>query len=382
MATATRNTGTRVIAWLNDDVAVAAIRPSDMVKILFVSKFSVADPASPAPGHHGYQRDPEEARGAAIGKFFLKRSACAQPTPLTVSVRVPDPVDRREFERLFNAGRFEELRERFTDAVVSVVDGQHRSLGHIYANGKDSTYDPDVPIMMYFGLSIIQEAQLFDVINSTARKLPKALIETTKADIVEAGTKSYAQTVREIATSLARDDDSVWKGDVNMTGARKSEAPVTFEGLRRSTAAMFPKEVLERVVRAKKDPAAVASAYWRLVSETCSAAWNAEAVTRPNEDGEPIDVTPEYRIKELVGVAALSRLGRDIIVSSLDVQAFHGGSFDSQMATLVSKLQAVNWVKEKGNPWMQSQAGFSGQADLHQALYGWVFSGSFPGDDE
>jgi len=47
------------------------------------------------------------------------------------------------------------------------------------------------PVMLYFGLTYEQEAELFDTINSTQRKLPKALIEVTKGDITEAGSQTH-----------------------------------------------------------------------------------------------------------------------------------------------------------------------------------------------
>ena len=357
-----------------------------MDSILFVSKFSDADPASPAPGHHGYQRDPISKRGEEIARFYLKSGPVARPTPITVSVRITDPAECKEFEKLFSAGEFTQIKKRWNIAVVSVVDGQHRMLGHTTANAKDPSYDPQVPLIMYFGLTIVQEAELFNVINTTAQKLPKALIETTKADITEPGTGSYAQQIRAIAVSLSRDPDSVWQGDVNMSGARKSDQPVTFEGLRRSTSQLFPTDTMARVVKAGRSPEAVAKDYWRAVSIACGVAWNDTEVELSDEDGntvtdengEIVMVTPEYRLKELVGVAAISRLGRDIVVDATNREVLYGGNFDTTMKSHVDKLKAVNWIKEPGNPWMRSQAGFSGQADLHRVLASWVFDNEEP----
>jgi len=59
-------------------------------------------------------------------------------------------------------------------------------------------------------LTFVEEAELFNIINATQRKLPKALIETTRGDITEADAKSYAQSIRQLTFSLCRDTDSVW----------------------------------------------------------------------------------------------------------------------------------------------------------------------------
>lgn len=80
--------------------------------------------------------------------------------------------------------------------------------------------------MLFFDLDFKTEAELFDTINSTQRKVPKPLIEVTKGNITETESTDHAQEVRKIAFTLARDKDSVWFGQINMTGARDPERRV------------------------------------------------------------------------------------------------------------------------------------------------------------
>jgi DGQHR domain-containing protein len=358
-------------------MAIAAMTPDEMDRLFFVSSFSVPDPMSPAPRKHGYQRDPMDPRLPGIARYFLEGDNQYLITPIVVSVRLEDEDDIEEFIELFNAGNIEAIHERWHRGVVSVVDGQHRYLGLVRAHTEHLEFNPVVPVMLYFGLDYSQEATLFDIINSTQRKLPKALIEVTKGDITEADARTHDQAIRNITFALARDKDSVWFEDVNMTGARQPDKPVTYEGLRRSTANMFSPEVLSRVIDKGLNPETVAKQYWKLVAGACPEAWT----ERPEEEvdpgtGEIVEVPVAYRLKELVGVAAVSKLGKDILTSSLEAPRF-----SERLSDLVSLLSEVNWAKKEGNPWMASQAGFAGQKDLYTMLYALVYLGKKPGED-
>lgn len=358
--------------------ASGAMTPAAMKKLFFISNFEDTDPESPAQDHHGYQRQPMKDRIPKIRDYYLKREPATRTTPIILSVRVKGEAAIDRFLELFAAGDVDRMEQEFDNPVLSVVDGQHRYLGLVQAWEKDSSFCPLVPVSLYFGLDFNQEATFFDVINTEQKKLPKALIEITKADAVELGFTTHAQRIRLIATMLARHEDSVWHGQVNLTGARDPNKPVTFEGLRRSSASMFPSELLGRLEAAGKDVDDVARMYWRAVAEACEEAWTGATRTRINEDGEEVEYAPKYRIKELVGVASLARLGKDIITSSLEHP-----NFEERLRTLVSALRQVDWEKvnldhNERNPWMASQAGFAGQSDLYKILYAWVYVGKKP----
>lgn len=358
--------------------ASAAMTPAAMSKLFFISNFEKTDPESPAPDQHGYQREPMKDRIPKIAHFYLQRTLTTRTTPIIVSVRIKEKDEVDRFLELFAAGDWKSILAEFGDSVMSVVDGQHRFLGLVEAWTRDPEFCPLVPVCLYFGLDFVHEAEFFDIINTEQRKLPKALIEITKADVREVGSVSHSQRVRLIATMLARHADSVWHGQVNLTGARDPNKPVTFEGLRRSSASMFPSELLGRLEAAGKDVDEVARMYWALVAEVCTEAWNAETRTRTDEDGNLVEYTPKYRIKELVGVASLAKLGKDIITSALEHPNFY-----ERMKSLVGALSEVDWEKvnlerDERNPWMASQAGFAGQSDLYKTLYAWVYYGKKP----
>ncbi len=373
---------TRVLGHLEENRSyLLALTAPAARELLFVSTYDAQDPKSNAPDKHGYQRPPTPSRFPEIARYYLENGNRSLITPIVVSVRLSEPTDIGRFVKLLAAGDVSGIHRAFGQKVASIVDGQHRFYGLLKATEQDPEFLPFIPLMVYFGLSFVEEAELFNTINVTQRKLPKALIETTRGDITEAGDTSYSQQIRRIAFSLCRDEDSVWgpvKGveTINMTGVRDPNRKVTYEGLRRSTSNMFPAEILDRWINIDENlPVKYAKRYWRAVSEVCVEGWTEKPDSRVEVDpdtGEKREVAIDYRLKDLVGVAALAKLGKDIIVAH-----FESGEKD-KLEQLVSRLVDVDWSKDPKNSWMKSQAGFAGQKDLYMLLHRYVFSGKDP----
>lgn len=362
--------------------ALATLTPDALKALAFVSTYNTVDEQSSSPRQHGYQRDPMSARFPAIGRYFSqeqdgKHTHVHLITPLIISVRVYTPKHLAEFNDMFNKGDIQGLHRKFGRSVFSVVDGQHRMGGLYWAWENKANFNPDVPVMMYYGLRYADEATLFDDINTNQRKLPKALIEATKVHM-EAGEKSHQQTIREVAFALAQDGDSVWHGLINMTGARDADKPITYEGLRRSTGNMLHERLVARLEGRGFILEDVAKNYWQLVARASGNAWNNRPKLVLNEDGQTEEAPTSYRMKDLVGVAALSRLGAEILNSALD-KSKTTEEFWASVADFVSKLGEVDWTKEKGNPYMATSAGFAGMGDLYQILYKLVYLGEAPG---
>ena len=357
--------------------AIGYMTPTAMKGLLFISNFEGKDPDSPAPDKHGYQREVIESRIPGMARNFLAEGDTPRTPPMTLSVRTDDKAKIDKFMDLFNKGDKYGLIKEFGSKVISVVDGQHRFLAFVRANEVNDTYNPRVPVTIHFGLTFTDEARLFDTINSTQRKLPKALIESTKADVTEVGEPSYQQRIRLIASQLTHDEDSVWYGRVDRTGAargaEKQERPISYEGLRRATSNMFPLTLLDQMDTEERDPVEVAKQYWKYVAESSPEAWNNEPA-EVIEDGEPKEKIVAYRLREVVGLAATAKLGQDIIKSAMEHE-----DFDARMKALTERLGAVDWIKSEDNPWMsRSQAGFAGQPGLYAVLHGWVYSGKRP----
>lgn len=363
--------------------ALASMTADALKAIAFVSTYNTVDEQSSSPRQHGYQRDPMAARFPAIGRYFAQKEGedihthAHLITPIIASVRVYNDKEREEFVKLFNAGDITAIHERFGKSVVSIVDGQHRTGGLFWAWERESDFNPDVPVMLYFGLRYADEATLFDDINTNQRKLPKALIEATKVHM-EAGEPTHAQTIREVAFALAQDGDSPWHGMVNMTGARDPEKPVTYEGLRRATGNMLQEKLIARLERQGHSLEKVGKKYWELVSRACAPAWQDRPRVIKGDNGESEEQAVKYRLKDLAGVASVSRVGNDILNTALD-QSRTDEEFWSAVASMVSKLGVIDWEKRPGNPWTSAGAGFAGMTGLYKMLYDLVYLDESPG---
>jgi len=367
------------LVWIVPFQQLLTYIPAKDVKNIFVSSYDVKDPDSPAPNKHGYQRNPDEKRFKAIGNYFAENKS--RITPILISVRVKSDSDIKEFLELLSKREFAQMKKRFSAAVMSNVDGQHRAGGLNYAAKNIEGFgDARVPLCLFFGMTYEEEAREFNTVNSTQRKLPKALIETTKGDITERADLSHSQQIRQIAFGISRDKDSPWYDQINMTGGRALGQKVTYEGIRRSTANMFPAEVIGRLNVAGLDPLNdIAKPFWLKIAETFPNAWNGASRTVADPDtGEMHEEIVPYRLKELVGVASLARLGRDIIASVLDAnQEFHV-PLDQALATKMAPLSHVDWEKRPDNSYMASQAGFAGQSQLYAILYKLVYEKQDP----
>lgn len=359
--------------------ALAALSPNLLKDLAFISTYNDEDPQSPSPKNHGYQRNPMTERFAGIGKYYIKDRNRELIPPIIVSARVYTDNDVKRFIQLFEAADIAGLKATFGKSVFSIVDGQHRMNGLYWAWEKDEEFNTDVPVMIFFGLKYAEEARLFDDINTNQRKLPKALIEVTKV-YTEEGDGSHAQAIREISFSIATDGDSVWDERINMTGARDANRSVTYEGLRRATSQMFPERTLDRLRARKLPPKDVAKKYWKMVANACENAWLEKTrMVRDLDSDQLVEEKVSYRLKDLVGVASLAKLGQDVITSCIE-KSNDDEEFFEVMADLVGRLSEVDWEKGKHNPWMASQAGFAGQKDLYEILYKLVYLGESPGE--
>ena len=362
-------------------VSVAQITPERLKALAFISTYSAQDPQSTSPRKHGYQREPMAERFPGIARYYADNDNRFHIPPLVASVRVYDQKSRTRFNTLFNAGNINKIHQEFGKDVFSIVDGQHRIGGLFHAWDKFEDFNADVPVTMYYGLTYVQEAKLFDDINVNQRKLPKALIEATKFHMDTDG-KSHAQTIRRVSMSLAEDGDSVWRDLVNMTGRPKAPEPVSYETLRRATGDMFPTRVLERVEQRGFEPERVAKKFWELVSKACAPAWMDTPRYVENDEGETVEEPVKYRLKDTVGVAAVSRLGQDIVITALDrTEGMEKEKFWDVMSEMVSKLGVVDWEKRKNNPWTATSAGFGGQRVLYSLIYDAIYLGRLPGEE-
>lgn len=360
-------------------VAMATLTPDKLKELAFISTYSAKDEQSTSPRKNGYQREPMESRFPGIGRYYARDNNRNLITPLIASARLYNPQDQTRFNQLFAKGDMATIHKEFGKHVFSIVDGQHRMGGLYWAWENLEDFNADVPVMIYYGLHYTEEANLFDDINTSQRKLPKALIEATKVHM-EAGEKSHEQFIREVAVALAQDGDSVWHGLVNMTGGPEGKGkPVTYEGIRRATGNMLPTRLTSRLQDRKLRPDKVAKRYWQMVSQACAVAWDDHEKEAFDDDGFIVMEPVKYKLKDLAGMGAVSRLGQDIITSALE-KSVTEEDFNSAMADLVSRLSQVDWEKRPDNPWVSTSAGFAGASGLYKMLFSLVYLDREPGE--
>jgi DGQHR domain-containing protein len=336
--------------------ATAAVKLSVLRELAFIPAVNVIDEDSPAPDKHGYQRESSSRRFPQIGKHYL---AGGRITNIIVNVRVSED-DRDEFIKMLKAGDVPAIHEVYTPRVFAVIDGQHRLGGLKWAQDEDANFDPQIPLTLFFGMTYEDEAIEFDTINTKQKNIPRPLVEFTKATITERGSDTYEQKIRGIAMSLASDEDSPWYERINFTGARSTGIrKTTFEGLRRSLTEMYPREFLGRIEQLELDPQELAKTYWSQVVKASKPAW----VGMPDEDGEPVT----YRLTDLVGVATVSRLGKDVLTSAIE----HSDDtpIDETISEMAARFVDVDWRKGGENDLMAGRAGWAGVKALYEALY-------------
>ena len=357
----------------SDRTFVAAI-PVSQLKHLYVSTFDSSDPDSPAPSNHGYQRNPDPKRYVGISKYYRQEGNAALVTPIIISARVTDDgID--DLLSMLRAEDFPAIHKKYGKAVLSVVDGQHRIGGLSRANQQDPKFNPLIPCAIYFGMTYKAEAQLFDDININQKNLPKALVEVTAHLVTNVGDETYEQRVRDVAWNLSQNKSSPFYNRVNLTGGRDPQRRVTYEGIRRSTSVMLTRDVLKRVDGAQvKDIYKLIEMYWLGVAKASPKAWEASALVLDPMTKKLKPAPTKYRIRELVGVASLARLGRDIILTALDRRGDGNKTIGDTVQDMTAKLAKVDWEKTDVNPWMASQAGFAGQKELYGMLVDLVYN--------
>lgn len=364
---------TNVMPTLDGTMVFGTVTPAAMAKLCFVSDWTITDQDSPSHDKRGYQRPIKSARIPEIGRYMVEefQKKTLRIPPVILSVRHVDGADQKDtFIHHLRASNIEGIHERFTRRAVCIVDGQHRTGGSFDAVLRlDGEFDIAIPVVMYFDLSYETEANWFNTINSTAQPIPKSLLEWTRLDITEVTSDSLDQRVRRITERLATEPGSPFLDQVNFAGGRQMGRHITFEGLRRATADLLggrKAKLLQRLEENHEDPYDFIETYWKGVAEACSEAW----------DADPKDEV-RYRIKELVAIAALAKLGNTLTEQAM-IQGQQGPAIRRFVLSKVTRLDAVDWRKDEDNQWMRAQAGFAGQIPLYETLRDWVLMNRAP----
>jgi DGQHR domain-containing protein len=339
------------------DLGVAELTAGALAQLVFVSDWRVTDHDSPSADRRGYQRPLAATRLSPIARYIAESDGRHLFPPIILSVRHVHARQRDEFLDLLRTGNIAGIHNRWGSNTVCAVDGQHRMGGALHAAMSDH---PDLDRVYYSTMFyFVTEAKWFATINSTSKPVPRSLVEWTKVDITEAESVTPEQQIRRIAQRLA--DEGPWKDSVNFGGGYAAGRHITFEGLRRATHDMFGGVVpgtshLPRFA----DPYMFACHFWEAVAEMWPEAWNAKP-----------DAPEKYRLRELVGLAALAKACAWMIRHGIN-QGFVGPRLEDYVLERLGRLQSFRWLKTidpRHSDVYDIGSGFAGQGPLAERLY-------------
>jgi len=178
-------------------------------------------------GAQGYQREPERRRAKSVAKYLADTRALL---PLSVMLSYRGKLSERLQEQSDGVVVF-----KFKpNDVLWIVDGQHRVEGFRVAveeYGMDHLRDYPLPIVLVEGLTELEEAQQFQVINETAKKVRtdlarRLLYERAKQqhsyDRLIREQRTWEVRATEVLDKLLSDPQSPWRGRIQRPNEKRS----------------------------------------------------------------------------------------------------------------------------------------------------------------
>lgn len=153
----------------------------------------------------GFQRRLDEKRAQEIAKY-VDSGLGSIPTAIVLSAQPEAELERNISNKTLS---FKKHKKAFL-----ILDGQHRVWGFIKA--QKSTR---VPVVIYEGLSRVQEAQLFIDINMNQKEVPKELLLDVKR-LLEVENKEE-KLCNEIFDNFYKRKDSILKAHINIGETQK-----------------------------------------------------------------------------------------------------------------------------------------------------------------
>lgn len=259
----------------------------------------------------GYQRRFNSAHSLDFRRYIQTPDSAT--IPLTFNLR---PSDTNAWRIVENDGRNAVLEiDASAGRVLSQVDCQHR-LGHL------GDCDVELPFMCFEGLSVVEETQIFGVINGKAKGLSKSLLDYQDAQMCSDLASERPELF--IALCLTNDAASPWFRALDFGGSSTS-------GLTRRaslrTMQKAARRFLSRSEILRKVPAETAARlvidFWVAVSVVLREAWS-----KPRT----------HLVSKGVGVYALMDLAGDLIA-----EAGPAATRDYFMAELSDFAEGFDW---------------------------------------
>jgi DGQHR domain-containing protein len=266
-----------------------------------LSKGSIQVDAWSPTNTTGYQRMPIKARFRKIARYAMGKEGGRPILPQAIVLNVRE-VGVLEFE---DSGTGLGRLRIPHGTTLWEVDGQHRIGGLRYAVEQNPDFkDYTVPVVITEGLSRLEEAVLFFVINTTQKRVPTDLAqriieqemgdEVLKLKLVAEG-KDWIPLGTKIVDVLLQTPGHPWYGRIGVPGTRLAGVQIKQVSFVTSL-----KPILVNSIYSQLEPEEIAQLlirYWQAWEEVCP-----EAFQAPDE----------YVIQKTVGVFPLHMIAAQV----------------------------------------------------------------------
>lgn len=278
-----------------------------------LSRLSFADVLDEDAGI-GYQRRHNEKHSREFSRYIADSPATTIPVTLNARTGIGCTWEVRELSE----GRVELLIQENGTKTLSQVDGQHR-LGNL----GDSQIS--LAFMLYLGLSITEEIELFRTINTKAKGLPGSLTSFHESQL-DQDYRSHNPALY-IAIQLNRLDESPWQKRLDTGGKRGAQGRMRIATLRTMELA------LKRMLISRSEFHGLDADEWvhALISF-----WQAVSNVIPSEWNNPRG----HILVKGIGVYSLTGLAADLVPEALE----HGPPSALYFEAKLEFLKSIDWT--------------------------------------
>jgi DGQHR domain-containing protein len=284
----------------NQIVFTGYIKPQQARILTFTDEYP------PTVDRVGYQRPPVKKRINDFSKYIDQQKS-GFVTPILLNSRVDI-----EFNQIDNDYGYIELP---TLKCLSIVDGQHRTLGTI----QYERMCIPIPFMLFNGLDVSIEEDLFITINREQKKVPMSHVRFIDRE---------NDPISQIAIKLEQDPGSPWFQKVNLVGARGAKRPVSLDSLRNALKELFQSGELKILDFDQKYN--IAKDFWIVVAKVWPEAWAA---------------SKNSLLRKSMGTLAISKLGGYLIPQCIERNNDFSLNTEKLFISL-SKASHINWKND------------------------------------
>jgi DGQHR domain-containing protein len=262
----------------------------------------------------GYQRRFNEKHSREFSRYIA--DAPATTIPVTLNARVGTGCNWEVREQLGGLVQF--LIEENGRKALAQVDGQHR-LGHL-ENSQVS-----LAFMLYLGLSLTEEIELFRTINTKAKGLPGSLTSFHQSKLDE-DYRSHNPALY-IAIQLNRLEQSPWQKRLDSGGKRGVQGRMRIATLRTMELALKRMLVSRAEFKSMDADQWVHAliAFWQAVGNVVPAEWSN---------------TRAHILVKGIGVYSLTGLAADLVSDVLQRDSISPVDLEAKLAF----LKTIDWT--------------------------------------